>query len=144
MTLSFGLRLAVYTRDNWRCVYCGLRMEPDDKRLHTDHSDPAGGDTLENLVTSCRDCNVKKGSRTRKAFEAGLPGPPPPYYPELMAIVEGEHKIKWTQIVGASKQPRYVRARRMFAVLARKRGASLPEIGRMLKRHHTTVMNLLK
>lgn len=146
MSLSFAVRLAVYTRDGWRCVYCGLKMTPGDPQLQTDHSDPAGGDIVENLVTACRKCNVQKGSRTRADFENGFQRLPPTpfYFAELMAQVCGEHGLSEGLIVGPCKRPDLVRARRMFAILARQRGASLPDIGRALHRHHTTVMNLLK
>jgi hypothetical protein len=62
-----GLRLRVYERDRFRCVYCGrspiteLAVE-----LHVDHIVPfvRGGKTvLENLQTLCAQCNLGKGSR---------------------------------------------------------------------------------
>lgn len=64
---------AVWKRDNWTCRYCGLDMNGDmiDKKLRmpmsritVDHVYPrrfGGSDDIENLVTSCFECNSKKG-----------------------------------------------------------------------------------
>lgn len=57
-----GLRLAVYERDDYRCVTCGA-----DRPLSLDHIYPwslGGKDTLENLQTMCVPCNCRKGART--------------------------------------------------------------------------------
>ena len=55
------VRLAVYSRDGWRCVSCGSA-----KRLTLDHIFPwilGGSDTEDNLQTLCRSCNCRKGAR---------------------------------------------------------------------------------
>lgn len=55
------VRFAVYSRDGWRCVFCGSR-----KRLTLDHVYPwslGGPDTEDNLQTLCRSCNSRKGAR---------------------------------------------------------------------------------
>lgn len=55
--------LAVFRRDNFRCVRCKT-VKPD---LTVDHIQPVslgGGDELANLQTMCRSCNSKKGART--------------------------------------------------------------------------------
>lgn len=64
------LRLQVYERDSYECVYCG-----SDSQLQCDHVVPVskGGETtLENLATACRSCNVRKKDKDRKAFVRGL------------------------------------------------------------------------
>src|ERR1700733_7211316 len=64
-------RINVYTRDGFRCQYCGERKEMRD--LNYDHVVPRvrGGHTVwENIVTSCYACNDRKGSRTPE--EAGM------------------------------------------------------------------------
>jgi 5-methylcytosine-specific restriction endonuclease McrA len=64
-------RLNVFTRDGFRCQYCGERK--DMNALNYDHVTPRvrGGKTnWENIVTSCYACNDRKGSRT--PFEAGM------------------------------------------------------------------------
>jgi hypothetical protein len=58
-------------RDHYQCQYCGARPSPRD--LNLDHVLPrsrGGADTWENLVVSCRSCNLKKGRRTPD--EAGM------------------------------------------------------------------------
>jgi hypothetical protein len=57
------LRIQVYERDLYTCVYCGSQ-----KNLTLDHVYPEslGGKTeLENLVTACRSCNIKKGAKLK-------------------------------------------------------------------------------
>ncbi len=58
-------RINVFTRDNFRCQYCGRRKKM--RELTFDHLIPRknGGKTVwENIVTSCVSCNIKKGCRT--------------------------------------------------------------------------------
>lgn len=58
-------RVNVFTRDGFRCCYCG--SEGGIKDLNYDHVVPRhlGGKTVwENIVTSCYPCNTKKGHRT--------------------------------------------------------------------------------
>jgi 5-methylcytosine-specific restriction endonuclease McrA len=64
-TISLKLRFAVLTRDKFTCRYCG-RSAPD-VPLHIDHViaySKGGPTTVDNLVTSCRDCNLGKGAQT--------------------------------------------------------------------------------
>ena len=58
-----GLRFRVLARDNFRCVYCGRSARDDGVVLEVDHVYPkskGGKDTMDNLVTACRDCNQGK------------------------------------------------------------------------------------
>jgi 5-methylcytosine-specific restriction endonuclease McrA len=58
-------------RDQFQCQYCGKR--PSQRDLNVDHVMPrsrGGQDSWENLVVSCRFCNLKKGRRT--PLEAGM------------------------------------------------------------------------
>jgi 5-methylcytosine-specific restriction endonuclease McrA len=58
-------RVNVMARDNFICQYCGTKYTMHD--LNYDHVVPRvqGGKTVwENIVTSCYDCNDKKGART--------------------------------------------------------------------------------
>src|SRR5476649_2779049 len=62
-TLTKRVRFEILKRDNFACRYCGAK--PPDVVLHCDHVHPVsrgGKNELENLVTSCRDCNAGKGA----------------------------------------------------------------------------------
>jgi len=54
-------RLAIYQRDDFRCVYCDSTMY-----LQLDHIHPrskGGSDHARNLATACRSCNMAKSNR---------------------------------------------------------------------------------
>lgn len=58
-------------RDGYQCQYCG--SSPGVRGLNVDHVLPrsrGGPDTWENLVISCRECNLRKGRKTPE--EAGM------------------------------------------------------------------------
>lgn len=64
-------RVNVFTRDGFRCQYCGEKRAP--RELNYDHVLPrkrGGKTTWENIVTSCYGCNDRKASRTPE--EAGM------------------------------------------------------------------------
>lgn len=61
-------RLAIYLRDQFRCVYCNCNLANVPARKRTlDHVVPRsdGGDNApSNLVTCCKRCNERKGDNT--------------------------------------------------------------------------------
>ncbi|WP_070105006.1 HNH endonuclease [Gemmatimonas aurantiaca] len=62
-------RSEIFTRDGYRCVYCGTVH--DAEALSIDHVQPRmrGGDgSPGNVVTACRGCNTRKGSRSLPVF----------------------------------------------------------------------------
>jgi hypothetical protein len=62
MAVGPRLRFEVFKRDNFTCRYCG-RKSPE-VILQADHVIPVaegGGNEIENLVTSCFECNSGKG-----------------------------------------------------------------------------------
>ncbi len=64
-------RINVFTRDGFRCQYCGDKKRMDE--LNYDHVIPRmqGGKTVwENIVTACYPCNNKKRGRTPE--QAGM------------------------------------------------------------------------
>ena len=69
----FGWQVRAYVleRDGGRCAYC-LRSQV---RLELDHVRPraTGSDRVDNLVTCCRDCNVKKANQPIEQFLADQP-----------------------------------------------------------------------
>jgi hypothetical protein len=59
-----GLRFDVFARDGFQCKYCGRK--PPEVTLHVDHVDPrcnGGSDDLDNLKTSCSECNLGKSGK---------------------------------------------------------------------------------
>lgn len=56
-------RYEVFIRDGFTCRYCGHKVSMP----HADHIIPrsrGGSDHVDNLATSCPDCNRRKGART--------------------------------------------------------------------------------
>ena len=69
-------RLRVLARDGYTCVYCG--HSGDDMTVDHIQSIKSGGDpiSLENMISCCRSCNSKKGSRSQGVFLARKSTPP--------------------------------------------------------------------
>lgn len=62
--LSKKIRYEVFKRDNFKCFYCGKKPSDEGVVLEVDHVLPVyegGTNDIENLVTSCKDCNRGKG-----------------------------------------------------------------------------------
>lgn len=60
-----ALRIAIFTRDKFKCIYCGLGAK-DGAVLNVDHILPiskGGSNEAYNLQTLCRDCNNGKADR---------------------------------------------------------------------------------
>lgn len=73
-------RTRIYKRDGHSCVYCGSK-----KNLTLDHVIPksrGGGNTWNNLVTSCMRCNNIKADKTPE--EAKMTMKSKPYTPQIM------------------------------------------------------------
>ena len=71
-TIPNSLRIKVYARDGFRCVWCG-----SNENQTIDHFIPvcAGGtNDIDNLFTVCRSCNCKKGKT--------IPGPENSWWPK--------------------------------------------------------------
>lgn len=66
---------ALRRRDADYCRYCDCRVNWRDRRGPTggqfDHVEPRGENSYDNVVVSCRRCNVKKNDRTPE--QAGMP-----------------------------------------------------------------------
>jgi 5-methylcytosine-specific restriction endonuclease McrA len=78
-------RVNVYTRDGFRCQYCGEKKAM--RELNYDHviARVRGGKTVwENIVTSCYACNDRKGSRTPE--EAGMTLRRKPFKPSSLPV----------------------------------------------------------
>jgi 5-methylcytosine-specific restriction endonuclease McrA len=82
-------RSKIYKRDNHTCVYCGST-----KNLTLDHVIPrsrGGTNEWTNLVTSCFNCNLKKGNRTPE--EAKMVLSHKPYKPDYVSAYFQYDKI---------------------------------------------------
>lgn len=78
-------RINVFTRDSFKCQYCGAKGEM--KGLTYDHVLPRskGGKTdWNNIVASCRPCNDYKGNRTPE--QAGMKLAAKPYKPKSLPL----------------------------------------------------------
>jgi len=71
-------RLVVLARDGYICNYCGTEL--DDKNATVDHVIPIAKQgnpmDLQNMVSCCKSCNSKKGSRPEHVFLARTATPP--------------------------------------------------------------------
>lgn len=71
-----ALLQAVQDRDCGRCRYCGALVNWRDRRGKAgatyDHVDPAGPNSLSNLVVACKSCNSRKRDRTPDEAEMPL------------------------------------------------------------------------
>lgn len=64
-------RKNIFTRDGFRCLYCGAKAPKVVLELeHIIPKSKGGPNTWDNLVASCHSCNQKKGDRTPE--EAGM------------------------------------------------------------------------
>ena len=78
-------RMNVFSRDDFRCQYCGTKKSM--RELNYDHVVPRvqGGKTVwENIVTSCYACNDKKRGRTPE--QAGMRLLKKPYRPKSLPL----------------------------------------------------------
>jgi 5-methylcytosine-specific restriction endonuclease McrA len=102
-------RLNIYTRDGFKCQFCGHRFESED--LTFDHVIPrsrGGKTTWENIVTACVPCNKQKSDRTpAEAKMRLLKQPRKPAYLPAMAVkmdtrrVPAEWLPYWTTVLEA-------------------------------------------
>ena len=80
-------RVNVMARDEFVCQYCGGRFPMS--QLNYDHVVPRvrGGKTVwENIVTSCYDCNDKKGARTPEQAKMTLRRKP--FRPKVLPLAQ--------------------------------------------------------
>ncbi|MBI2865158.1 MAG: HNH endonuclease [Chloroflexi bacterium] len=98
-------RREVFVRDNFTCQYCGAKT----RDLTLDHVVPrhrGGKHTWDNLVSACKNCNHRKGSRTPEEARMGLlrqPQRPRPssYYVFYQHL---QHQDEWQKFIPAWEQ----------------------------------------
>lgn len=94
------VRFDVFKRDRFTCGYCGAH--PPAVILHVDHIQPVskgGTNEIDNLITSCSDCNIGKSNRLLKAV------------PETLAAKAKAIKEREAQLAGYRAAMDAVRAR---------------------------------
>jgi len=96
-------RRNVYMRDDYMCQYCGRR--PGLKELNLDHVHPrsrGGRSTWENLVTSCRRCNLEKGGETPEEANMLLKTRPvrPSWSLALTLAASRRRFVEWEPFIG--------------------------------------------
>lgn len=92
-------RRAVFARDDHRCQYCGAAAENID---HVVPRSRGGTHTWDNVVASCRPCNMRKEDRLLAETTLTLrrlPGPPRPGTWVLVAT--GSMRPDWEPYLGA-------------------------------------------
>lgn len=94
-------RRSVALRDNFTCQYCGAT--PGKGLLTLDHILPrsrGGLTTWENVVTACRTCNMRKGSRTPEEAHMTLHRTPArPHYVAFLMLSEAGHRDIWGKYI---------------------------------------------
>jgi hypothetical protein len=73
MSISKKIRFEVFKRDGFKCQYCG--QTPPAVTLEVDHINPiskGGEDDINNLITSCFDCNRGKSNIELKRIPNSL------------------------------------------------------------------------
>ena len=61
-------RLRVLRRDNYTCVYCGAPASQADHVIPKVEDSGPMMDSMENLVSACRPCNLAKGKKSQAVF----------------------------------------------------------------------------
>ena len=87
-----ALRYRVWWRDGGKCRYCGTEvddsyMNRDVAQYHCDHVLPlsqGGTYDIDNLVTSCKRCNLRKGARTPRQANMSFATRKTEYKPESL------------------------------------------------------------
>ena len=89
-------RINLMARDNFQCQYCGVK--PTRSELNLDHVIPralGGRSTWENVVTSCVDCNRRKGGSTPRQARMKLKRKPErPRWTPLMNLMFSSARYK--------------------------------------------------
>jgi 5-methylcytosine-specific restriction endonuclease McrA len=85
---------AIYTRDNWRCQYCGMDISKSSATIDHVHPKSRGGNTSwKNCVASCKFCNRKKANKTPS--EANMPLLTVPTEPNPFQFWESARGKEW-------------------------------------------------
>lgn len=65
-------RIAIYLRDNYRCIYCNKDLKnADNQNITLDHIKPrsqGGSNRHTNLITCCKQCNSTRSNKPIRQF----------------------------------------------------------------------------
>jgi len=83
------VRLRKLAQDGWTCFYCGY----EGKDMTIDHIIPVSkapelAIQIENMVSCCKPCNSRKGSRSQGVFLESMRTPP--VFPVLISPTQSE------------------------------------------------------
>lgn len=91
-------RLNIFTRDGFKCQYCGNKFESED--LTFDHVKPVsqgGVKSWDNIVTACVPCNSKKEGRTPEQAKMKLiRKPKQPAWAQVVTVTVGLRTVPKT------------------------------------------------
>ena len=90
MSISQKIRFEVFKRDNFTCQYCGKKSP--EVVLEIDHIIPVnegGEDNIENLTTSCFDCNRGKGKELLETYKENTDP-----HDQAILLLERERQLK--------------------------------------------------
>lgn len=80
--ISGSKRILVWLKTNGRCWYCGIETIPNTQdnfnrgnSFIVEHLDNNGGNSIDNLLPGCSNCNRKKRQRTLEEFREYLTMP---------------------------------------------------------------------
>ena len=92
----------------------------------------------------CMNCQEKIRQQIGRCQVQAKNGEVRPALMEIVKNVSLESHVAIDAVIARSNTPRAVEVRREIAIRARSAGYSLPQIGRVLQRHHTTILNLIQ
>ena len=101
---NLTLRESIKQRDGDRCRYCGKSVNWTDRRSPAgatyDHVDPDGGNSLNNVVVACHQCNITKNRRTPEQagmdliqIKSGVDSGVDPINSEIQSTVQKRTKV---------------------------------------------------
>jgi chromosomal replication initiation ATPase DnaA len=93
---------------------------------------------------SCQSFIISRIARHQSAPPAPRPQKTISPLLELLENVALDHGLAPDEIIAKNNAATFVNARRDFAVAAREKGYSFPQIARVLRKHHTTIIQLIK
>lgn len=98
--ISKKTRFEVFKRDGFMCCYCGAH--PPESILEVDHIQAVangGGNEIDNLVTSCLDCNRGKGATPLESVPQSLTD-------KAIQVAEAEAQLEGYQAILRAKKDR--------------------------------------